>query len=129
MLRAHRQAWAWQDEWVDLTINDIRKLEEDTARFLSKIMSNSEILKERLCDEDFIKESKNDDLKCQSSYKKNILKNNSIESDGDESLSMLKPNKNNENKNYDDIDSDDIFFDCYDKWSLISANEKNKVYF
>ena len=30
MLRAHRQAWAWQDEWVGLTIDDIRKLEKET---------------------------------------------------------------------------------------------------
>lgn len=30
MLRAHRQAWAWQDEWVGLTIADIRKLERET---------------------------------------------------------------------------------------------------
>ena len=30
MLRAHRQAWAWQDEWVGLTIDDIRKLERET---------------------------------------------------------------------------------------------------
>ncbi|KAK6029546.1 DDHD domain protein, partial [Ostertagia ostertagi] len=25
MLRAHRQAWAWQDEWVGLTMTDIRR--------------------------------------------------------------------------------------------------------
>ena len=30
MLRAHRQAWAWQDEWVGLTITDIRRLEKET---------------------------------------------------------------------------------------------------
>ena len=30
MLRAHRQVWAWQDEWVGLTIDDIRKLEKET---------------------------------------------------------------------------------------------------
>ncbi len=30
MLRAHRQAWAWQDEWVGLTMDDIRKLERET---------------------------------------------------------------------------------------------------
>ena len=30
MLRAHRQAWAWQDEWVGLTMDDIRRLERET---------------------------------------------------------------------------------------------------
>ena len=30
MLRAHCQAWAWQDEWVGLTIEDIRRLERET---------------------------------------------------------------------------------------------------
>ena len=34
MLRAHRQAWAWQDEWVGLTIDDIRKLELETKLIL-----------------------------------------------------------------------------------------------
>jgi len=29
MLRAHRQAWAWQDEWMDLTMDDIRRLEKE----------------------------------------------------------------------------------------------------
>ncbi|XP_037088501.1 protein retinal degeneration B-like isoform X3 [Pollicipes pollicipes] len=35
MLRAHRQAWAWQDEWHGLTIDDIRRIEADTQRLLA----------------------------------------------------------------------------------------------
>ncbi|XP_072356501.1 membrane-associated phosphatidylinositol transfer protein 1-like, partial [Scyliorhinus torazame] len=38
MLRAHRQAWCWQDEWCDLTMEDIRELEEETARALAQRM-------------------------------------------------------------------------------------------
>jgi len=34
MLKAHQQAWAWQDEWHNLTIEDIRRLEEKTQREL-----------------------------------------------------------------------------------------------
>nr|CAB3264903.1 membrane-associated phosphatidylinositol transfer protein 3 [Phallusia mammillata] len=30
MLRAHKQAWCWQDEWYGLTIEDIRRLEKET---------------------------------------------------------------------------------------------------
>ncbi len=30
MVRAHRQAWVWQDEWVGLNITDIRRLERET---------------------------------------------------------------------------------------------------
>lgn len=30
MLRAHKQAWCWQDEWHGLTILDIRRLEKET---------------------------------------------------------------------------------------------------
>lgn len=41
MLRAHRQAWAWQDEWVGLRIEDIRRLEEDAAAYLSKVMAGT----------------------------------------------------------------------------------------
>ncbi|OXB57446.1 hypothetical protein ASZ78_010161 [Callipepla squamata] len=39
MLRAHRQAWCWQDEWIDLTMEDIRQLEEETARMLAQKMA------------------------------------------------------------------------------------------
>ena len=39
MLRAHRQAWAWQDEYYGLTIEDIRQLEEETQRALHEKMA------------------------------------------------------------------------------------------
>uniref|UniRef100_A0A8R1E7A4 Phosphatidylinositol transfer protein N-terminal domain-containing protein n=1 Tax=Caenorhabditis japonica TaxID=281687 RepID=A0A8R1E7A4_CAEJA len=42
MLRAHRQAWAWQDEWTGLTMKDIRKLEAEAALHLSKVMAVKE---------------------------------------------------------------------------------------
>ena len=35
---AHRQVWCWQDEWVDLTLSDIRRLEAETAQYLQKVM-------------------------------------------------------------------------------------------
>ncbi|KAJ1374145.1 LNS2 (Lipin/Ned1/Smp2) [Parelaphostrongylus tenuis] len=39
MLRAHRQAWAWQDEWVGLNMTDIRRLEIEAAEHLSSVMT------------------------------------------------------------------------------------------
>ncbi|KAG0716142.1 Protein retinal degeneration B [Chionoecetes opilio] len=36
MLRAHRQAWAWMDEWWGLTIEDIRNIENETQTMLAK---------------------------------------------------------------------------------------------
>ncbi|CAJ0579026.1 unnamed protein product, partial [Mesorhabditis spiculigera] len=39
MMRAHRQAWAWQDEWYGLDIEDIRKLEAELALHLSEVMA------------------------------------------------------------------------------------------
>ncbi|KAK7895506.1 hypothetical protein WMY93_020831 [Mugilogobius chulae] len=38
MVRAHRQAWCWQDEWYGLTIEDIRLLELETQLALAKKM-------------------------------------------------------------------------------------------
>ena len=38
MLRAHRQAWVWQDEWFGLTMDDIRDIERRTAEELKKKM-------------------------------------------------------------------------------------------
>jgi hypothetical protein len=39
MLRAHRQAWAWQDEYYGLTIEDIRRLERETQLALEEKMA------------------------------------------------------------------------------------------
>lgn len=38
MLVGHRQAWAWQDEWYGLTMEDIRRLENETQMALAKKM-------------------------------------------------------------------------------------------
>lgn len=40
MLRAHRQAWAWQDEWHGLTMDDIREIEKATQLALQRTMGN-----------------------------------------------------------------------------------------
>ncbi|XP_061758478.1 membrane-associated phosphatidylinositol transfer protein 2-like isoform X5 [Nerophis ophidion] len=39
MVRAHRQAWCWQDEWYGLTMEDIRQLELETQRTLAEKMA------------------------------------------------------------------------------------------
>lgn len=40
MLRAHRQAWCWQDEWYGLKLSDIRRLERETQLALAEKMGN-----------------------------------------------------------------------------------------
>ncbi|KAL9886990.1 retinal degeneration B isoform 1-T2 [Glossina fuscipes fuscipes] len=42
MLRAHRQAWAWQDEWHGLTIDDIREIERQTQLALARKMGGGD---------------------------------------------------------------------------------------
>jgi len=42
MLRAHRQAWAWQDEWFGLNMEDIRQLERETQEVLAQKMSSNQ---------------------------------------------------------------------------------------
>lgn len=44
MLRAHRQAWAWQDEWIGLNMDDIRALEKETQELLAKKMARNDSL-------------------------------------------------------------------------------------
>uniref|UniRef100_A0A674NAN0 Phosphatidylinositol transfer protein membrane associated 2 n=1 Tax=Takifugu rubripes TaxID=31033 RepID=A0A674NAN0_TAKRU len=39
MVRAHRQAWCWQDEWYGLTMEDIRQLELETQLALAMKMA------------------------------------------------------------------------------------------
>ncbi|CAF1119442.1 unnamed protein product [Rotaria sordida] len=40
ILRAHRQAWCWQDEYQGLTLADIRHLEDETQQELNKRMAH-----------------------------------------------------------------------------------------
>ncbi|XP_028050214.2 protein retinal degeneration B isoform X5 [Monomorium pharaonis] len=42
MVRAHRQAWAWQDEWNGLTMEDIREIERQTQLALQRKMGLSD---------------------------------------------------------------------------------------
>jgi len=42
MLRAHRQAWCWQDEYYGLTMDDIRRLERETQLALQEKMTSLE---------------------------------------------------------------------------------------
>uniref|UniRef100_A0A3P8VYT9 Phosphatidylinositol transfer protein, membrane-associated 2 n=1 Tax=Cynoglossus semilaevis TaxID=244447 RepID=A0A3P8VYT9_CYNSE len=46
MVRAHRQAWCWQDEWYGLTIDDIRQLELETQLALAKKMAQYSLSEE-----------------------------------------------------------------------------------
>lgn len=41
MVRAHRQAWTWQDEWVNLTMEDIREIERQTQEALAQKMGSA----------------------------------------------------------------------------------------
>lgn len=38
LVRAHRQAWAWQDEWHGLTMEQIREMERETQECLARMM-------------------------------------------------------------------------------------------
>jgi len=42
MVRAHRQAWCWQDEYHGLTIDDIRRLERETQLALQEKMTSAD---------------------------------------------------------------------------------------
>lgn len=46
MVRAHRQAWCWQDEWYGLTIEDIRLLELETQLALARKMAQYSLTEE-----------------------------------------------------------------------------------
>ncbi|XP_048507516.1 protein retinal degeneration B isoform X3 [Athalia rosae] len=52
MVRAHRQAWAWQDEWHGLTMQDIREIERQTQLALQRTMGLGESGEEAADDED-----------------------------------------------------------------------------
>lgn len=60
MLRAHRQAWAWQDEWVGLTMDDIRQLEKETQIILQQKLGRE--VPEAVCDGGVDEEDQEEDM-------------------------------------------------------------------
>jgi len=40
ILMSHRQAWCWQDEYFDLSMDDVRQLEAETQKYLLMKMNN-----------------------------------------------------------------------------------------
>ena len=42
LLMTHRQAWTWQDEYCQLTIADVRRLEAETQQYLLTKMKGSQ---------------------------------------------------------------------------------------
>lgn len=52
MARAHRQAWAWQDEWYGLTMEDIREIERQTQLALQQKMGLADSGEEVTGDDD-----------------------------------------------------------------------------
>jgi len=42
LVLAHRQAWAWQDEWYGLTMEEIRQMERETQECLAKMMKGGD---------------------------------------------------------------------------------------
>ncbi|XP_050533208.1 protein retinal degeneration B isoform X2 [Daktulosphaira vitifoliae] len=59
MVRAHRQAWAWQDEWVNLSMDDIRQIEKQTQEALKQKMSSNSSDSEVREGTDIVEETKN----------------------------------------------------------------------
>jgi len=41
ILKAHRRAWLWQDEWYGLTMDDIREIERKTQEILRKKLAGT----------------------------------------------------------------------------------------
>ena len=50
MLRAHRQAWCWQDEYYGLELSDIRRLEHETQLALQQTMAGATEENQTECD-------------------------------------------------------------------------------
>lgn len=51
MLRAHKQAWAWQDEWNGLTMENIREIERQTQLALQQKMGLGDSTEDELGEE------------------------------------------------------------------------------
>jgi hypothetical protein len=92
ILMSHRQAWCWQDEYVDLTMDDVRQLEIETQRYLTMKMKNSEFMQSisSLRSDRHVKNNNDDNNKTS----KRVRVNDENQIDKNEKSSII--NKNNE---------------------------------
>ncbi|OTF82856.1 Phosphatidylinositol transfer protein, membrane-associated-like [Euroglyphus maynei] len=94
MLKAHQQAWVWQDEWVDLTMDDIRRLELETQEYLKKCMADQSEWQDQQ-EQQTNEENKENISTCESSNK--VINLNVIDKDNennyDNFLNFETPNK------------------------------------
>ncbi|XP_026484704.1 protein retinal degeneration B [Vanessa tameamea] len=98
MLRAHRQAWAWQDEWHGLTMEDIREIERQTQLALQKKMAGEAGEETDLSEENskslaatMSSLEKNEDSETPLSTKKNTLEQRTQKSLSPESTPPSEP--------------------------------------
>ena len=138
MLVGHRQAWAWQDEWYGLTIEDIRRLEKETQMALAKKMEviTGEVIEtdeedgnaaKKIEDRrESLKEMTNSNLQtaCFSivDRRSSELRAASLVSNQEKLLELHL--KNIEQSESDDDDDDLIFYDAVGKW-LITKHSNN----
>uniref|UniRef100_A0AAG5DMX9 DDHD domain-containing protein n=1 Tax=Anopheles atroparvus TaxID=41427 RepID=A0AAG5DMX9_ANOAO len=91
MLRAHRQAWAWQDEWYGLSMDDIREIERQTQLALKRKMGNDgEGVDDEECDAD-------DDEEEEEVQARDEGANKSLDSENRSSHQIYSVEKTNEN--------------------------------
>lgn len=124
MLKAHSQAWTWQDEWFGLTMEDIRAIEKETAEMLRKTMGNAsgEDNEEGEYRAGFDLESSAQvelgNTDCNNTTKAQFSSIEYSEADVPKILSP-KPSrvrKSEEDDGEDDDDDDDEFFDAREQW-------------
>ena len=139
MLVGHRQAWAWQDEWYGLTIEDIRRLENETQMALAKKMEviTGEVIETDEEDGNAAKKTEDRRESCKEMTNSNLqtacfsivdrrsseLRAASLVSNQEKLLELHF--KNIEQSESDDDDDDDlIFYDAVGKW-LITNHSNN----
>lgn len=123
LLVTHRQAWTWQDEYHYLTMNDVRRLEAETQRYLMMKMNDSENTESP---ENFINMNiHNSNNKLEQNNTSQIIMSNNSQSNSNvlhiERLEIdTSGNNNNNNGNMKKLDSENSMKSCS------SANFENQ---
>ena len=134
ILMSHRQAWCWQDEYMNLSMDDVRRLELETQEYLNKKM------KGQLTDADdtlgkIVNGDKKEDYEEFLSQDENISENEIINN----STIKNEPNESNEiyinDSDFADIEDDnqsqnsnlDEFYDAVSINSNLNLTENKKI--
>ncbi|ETW40653.1 hypothetical protein PFNF135_04959 [Plasmodium falciparum NF135/5.C10] len=124
ILKYHRKAFCWIDEWIDLTIDDIRNLERDVQKKLNKFWNDSQ--DENVTDDILDEENNNKNENVKDQY---VIHHNNNEENNDTLSNDIIDSLTFKNNQKDDIQRNMSNGNNMMNNDKICNNNNNNIYY